>query len=134
MTKRKPPDVSFESWIDAQIRQARERGEFDHLPGEGEPLRDLEEAADPIWWGKKLLRREGLSLLPPALEIRRKVERLRDGLAALASERKVREAVGALNTEIRRLNAHAVGGPPTTQAPLDPEELVAAWRASREGR
>jgi DnaJ family protein C protein 28 len=29
---------SWESWIDEQIRQAQERGEFDGLPGKGKPL------------------------------------------------------------------------------------------------
>jgi DnaJ family protein C protein 28 len=34
----------WESWIDQQIREAQERGEFDDLPGKGKPL-DL--AANP---------------------------------------------------------------------------------------
>jgi hypothetical protein len=133
MPPRKPPDVSFESWIDTQIREARERGDFDELPGRGEPLRNLDEAADPAWWAKQLARREGISLLPPALEIRRRVERLLEGLAGLWSEREVREAVAALNAEIRRLNARSAGGPPTTQAPLDADDVTARWRARREG-
>lgn len=28
----------WESWIDQQIREAQERGEFDNLPGKGKPL------------------------------------------------------------------------------------------------
>lgn len=130
MTKRKPADVSFESWIDAQVREARERGEFDDLPGTGEPLRNLEEASDPSWWAKQWVRREGVSLLPPALEIRRRVERLVEGIVAFPSECALREAISALNAEIRKLNAHAAAGPPTSQAPLDAEALVARWRAS----
>lgn len=35
MTERKPLGVSFESWIDKQIREATERGEFQNLPGAG---------------------------------------------------------------------------------------------------
>jgi DnaJ family protein C protein 28 len=34
--KRGPRD--WESWIDQQIREAQERGEFDNLPGKGKPL------------------------------------------------------------------------------------------------
>jgi hypothetical protein len=134
MPPRKPPDQSFESWIDAQIRDAAERGAFDDLPGKGAPLRDLDEASDPTWWAKQLLRREKLSLLPPALEVRRKVERLREGLADLPTEARVREVVGALNAEIRRLNRGASSGPPTRQAPLDPDAIVADWRALRAER
>lgn len=29
---------NWESWIDQQIREAQERGAFDHLPGRGRPL------------------------------------------------------------------------------------------------
>jgi hypothetical protein len=38
MTERKPPGMSFESWVDKQIREATERGEFDGLPGAGKPI------------------------------------------------------------------------------------------------
>jgi hypothetical protein len=129
---RKPPDVSFDSWIDSQIKAAEARGEFDDLPGKGKPLSGLEDARDPLWWAKQLVRREGLSLLPPALEIQRQVERFREGLAKLPSEARVREAAALLNAEIRKLNRLASAGPPTQQAVLDPEDLVARWRELRE--
>jgi hypothetical protein len=129
---RKPPDVSFESWIDAQIRAAEERGEFADLPGKGKPLTHLDDAEDPLWWAKQLLRREGLSVLPPALAIQRKVERFREGLTTLPGEAQVREAVAALNAEIRKLNRLASAGPPTQQALLDPEDVVARWRELRK--
>lgn len=34
----KPKGVDWESWIDEQVRQAQERGEFDNLPGRGQRL------------------------------------------------------------------------------------------------
>ena len=37
MTERKD-SRDWESWIDQQIREAQERGEFDDLPGKGSPL------------------------------------------------------------------------------------------------
>jgi DnaJ family protein C protein 28 len=37
MTQRKSPG-DWESWIDEQIREAEQRGEFDNLPGKGKPL------------------------------------------------------------------------------------------------
>lgn len=40
MTERKPTGVSFESWIDKQVREAEMRGEFKDLPGAGKPLPD----------------------------------------------------------------------------------------------
>jgi len=61
MTERKPPGVSFESWIDRQIREAMERGEFDNLPGAGKPIPDLDKATDELWWIRQKMRSEGLS-------------------------------------------------------------------------
>ncbi|HEX5502961.1 MAG TPA: DUF1992 domain-containing protein, partial [Thermomicrobiales bacterium] len=36
--RRRIPFGQFESWIDRQIRQAQERGDFDNLAGTGRPL------------------------------------------------------------------------------------------------
>ena len=38
MTRRKPPGLSYRSWVDEQIRDAERRGAFDNLPGKGKPL------------------------------------------------------------------------------------------------
>lgn len=132
MTQRKPPQLSFETWIDHQIRDAEQRGLFEQLPGAGKPQANLAEAEDPMWWAKQLLRREDVSILPPAIEVRVRAHKLREVLADFPSERALREAAEALNADIRRVNRMASEGPPTSQAPLDVEELVAAWRAARD--
>src|SRR4051794_41634784 len=75
MTERKPYGTSWESWIDSQIRVAQEQGAFDNLPGAGKPLPDHGQAFDPMWWVKQLVKREQLSLMPPSLELLRKVEK-----------------------------------------------------------
>src|SRR2546422_903351 len=60
MTERKPPGMGFESWIDKQIREAMERGEFDNLPGHGKPIPGLDRPDDDWWWiGPKLRRGDG---------------------------------------------------------------------------
>lgn len=132
MTQRKPPQLSFETWIDHQIREAEQRGLFEQLPGAGKPQANLAEAEDPLWWAKQLLRREDVSILPPAIEVRVRAHKLRELLVDFPSERALREAAETLNAEIRRVNRMASEGPPTSQAPLDIEALVAAWRAARE--
>jgi hypothetical protein len=132
MTQRKPAGVKFESFVEAQIRRAREEGQFDDLPGKGKPLEDLRDAYDPLWWAKKLVQREGVSLLPPALEIRKTVETEMKRILTLQSEDRARAAVEALNEKIRKVNRSNVSGPPTTQAVLDTDDIVARWRAHRE--
>ena len=132
MTQRKPKQMSWESWIDQQIGQARREGQFEDLEGAGKPFEDLGSVRDPLWWAKALVRREGLDLVPPAFEVRRKVEKLREMMPDYRREQDMRAAIEALNEEIRRLNKYATKGPPTTQAPLDVEAELERWRAVRE--
>ncbi len=37
-TQRKPDDQSWEDWVEEKIREAREKGLFDNLAGQGKPL------------------------------------------------------------------------------------------------
>jgi hypothetical protein len=131
MTERKPPGASWESWIEAQIRVAQEAGAFDNLPGAGKPLPNIGQEYDPLWWVKQLAEREQLSLLPPSLELLRKVEKELAAIEKLPDEATVRRRVAALNVEIARLNATVVEGPPTRLGKLDVDQVVAKWRRSR---
>jgi len=131
MTERKPPGTSWETWIDAQIRVAREQGHFDNLPGAGKPLPNLGQEYDPDWWVKQLVRREQISILPPSLELLRKVETELAAIEKLSDEATVRRRVAALNVEIAKVNATALEGPPTRLGTLDVDQVVARWRRIR---
>lgn len=135
MTERKPPGVPFESWADHRIREAQRRGEFDRLPGRGEPLpADLESPYDELWWLRRKLAREGVTVLPPASALRKEAE---DTLAAALdapSERTVRALVEAVNVKIRAMMFRPPPGPPLGMKPFDVEAVVRQWRAGRERR
>ncbi len=128
MSEKKPPGRSWTSWIEEQIQQSQRDGEFDRLEGAGQPIPGLEAPYDPLWWVKKLLEREKLSVLPPALEIRARVDRMLESVWTLASEAHVRERVAAINAEISRANRITAEGPPTTLSPLDVEDVLTRWR------
>src|SRR5262245_22235738 len=128
MSDRKPPGRSWKSWIEEQIQQAQRDGEFDRLEGAGKPIPGLDAPYDPLWSVKKLIEREKLSVLPQALEIRARVDRMLESVWALASEAHVRERVAAINTEIARANRTTADGPPTTLGPLDVDDVLARWR------
>lgn len=130
MTERKPHGMSWESWIDRQIRDGMERGEFDDLPGHGKPLPGAGQHQDELWWVREKLRREEISYLPPTLALRKEVEDARERIAAATDEREVRGIVAAINERIRDVNAHVTTGPPTTLMPLDVDETVERWRAA----
>jgi hypothetical protein len=131
MTKRKPPGTSLESWIDEQVRVAREEGAFDNLPGAGKPLPNLDQNYDILSWVRQLVQREQLSILPPSLELLRKVEKELAAIERLDDEATVRRRVAALNVEIAKLNATVMEGPPTRLSTLGIDKFVARWRQVR---
>ncbi|MEV0199535.1 DUF1992 domain-containing protein [Nonomuraea sp. NPDC050691] len=132
MSDRKPFGVNFESWIDRQIREAEERGEFDDLPGKGKPLPDLDKPYDEMWWIKQKLRSEGLSMpLPPTLALRKDAEEALAEARAARSEREVRQVVEEINARIREAIRTGLSGPPLNLLPYDVDAIVAEWRASR---
>jgi hypothetical protein len=80
---------------------------------------------------KQLLKREQISVLPPALELLRKVERELAAIEKLPDEATVRRRVDALNVEIAKVNATVMEGPPTRLGTLDVDQVVARWRRTR---
>jgi Domain of unknown function (DUF1992) len=131
VTERKPPGVRFETWIDRQIREATERGEFDDLPGSGKPLRDIDRSYDELWWVKEKLRRENVSFLPPSLTLRKEAEDALDAVAMARSEREVRRIVAAVNDKIRAAIRVPPPGPPLDLMPFDEDAVVREWQRRR---
>jgi hypothetical protein len=132
VTERKPAKMPIGDWVDRQIRDAEERGEFDDLPGRGKPL--PRRTGDVMEWVAEKLRAENTdtkALLPPSLVLRKELEDLPERLAAVRSEAKVREIVNDLNTRIKREILVPSGGPPLLARPVDVEDAVARWRERR---
>jgi hypothetical protein len=130
MTERKPPGMSFTSWIDQQISEAQQRGAFDNLPGAGKPLPRRREADDGQAWLREYLRREGVStdeLLPTPLKLRKEIERLTEAAAGLSSEQEVRDVAGELNRRIAAWRRIPMG-PPIFVPLVNTEDMVTRWR------
>ena len=122
-----------ESWIDRQIREARERGAFDNLPGEGKPLQGLNGRHDPDWWVKRKIAAEGLEdVLPTAKSLRQEAKQLSSTLDHERNESDVREIVIDLNNRIRQAKLRKVDGPVVAVLQtFDVEAVVAEWRKRR---
>jgi DnaJ homologue, subfamily C, member 28, conserved domain len=137
--RRKPPQMSFTSWIDQQVADAEHRGVFDDLPGAGKPLNLRPGAPDGDYgqaWLRDYARREGVpaeEMLPAPLRLRREIERLAETAGEFRSEQEVREAAADLNRRIVEWRRIPVG-PPVHVRLVNAEDLVARWRAARSER
>jgi DnaJ homologue, subfamily C, member 28, conserved domain len=131
MTARKPPGVSWESWIDKQIREAEERGEFENLPGAGQPIPNLDKPFDELWWVKNKLHREGLSYMPPSVALRKEAHDALEAISRARSEADVRRLIADINEKIREANRKGIRGPSLMLMPFDVERVVKQWHEQR---
>ena len=132
MTARKPPGMPVEDWVERQIRTAQERGDFDNLPGAGKPI--PKRPGGTLEWVAQKLREENVdttALLPPSLALAKERAELPERLAGERSEAAVREIVADFNARIVKAVREPQAGPPLRVGPVNVEEAVEAWRASR---
>ncbi|MGC4110198.1 MAG: DUF1992 domain-containing protein [Nocardioides sp.] len=122
-------------WVDLQIKQAMERGDFDNLPGAGKPIKNLGTQHDPDWWIKQLIEREKISgVLPPALQLRKDDAELDARLDRHTAEAEVRRILEEFNQRVMKARYTPVDGPPLVTMPRDVEAEVDAWRERRIAR
>jgi hypothetical protein len=135
MTERKPPGMSFETWVDHQISRGLERGDFAEPEGAGKPLPRRSAADDSYEWVIQKARREGVdtaAMLPPGLALRRERDGLPARVAHLASEAEVRALAEDYNARVETFWRQPQ---PSRWSPLpglaDVEALVEGWRLAR---
>lgn len=118
--------AGYETWFEKLIREASEAGEFDDLPGTGQPIADLDRPYDPEWWAKKWMQREAVAEAArnTAAIVRRQVPRILAG----ADEGTMRRRLRDLNLSIDRVNQRLPG---PDRLPLLDVEAMIRDRASR---
>ena len=122
-------------WVDLQVRQAMERGDFDDLPGAGKPIRGLGGTHDPQWWVKGLIEREKITGVgPAALLVRKEDAELDARLDRETTAEGVRRVVEDFNGRVVSARRQLQGGPPVITPTRDLDAEVAAWRERRAAR
>ncbi|MFI6263551.1 DUF1992 domain-containing protein [Micromonospora sp. NPDC051006] len=124
----------WEATVEAQIRSAQERGEFDNLPGAGKPIPGRNQPYDESWWIKSFMEREKLPselLLPTPLQLRRKIERVPHDVRDLPTEQAVRAFCAVLNAEVMAW-LRMPTGPKVVVRPVNVDEVVRRWRDERQ--
>lgn len=125
--------VAIALLADFQVRKAIARGDFDDLPGSGEPI-DLPDHHDPEWWIRSLVQREHIALLPPSIQLRKDDAALDECLDQLADEKAVRREIDDFNQRVIRARYEPPAGPPLITMPRDPDATVGAWAERRAAR
>jgi len=94
----------FQKIAEQRIRQAMEDGEFDNLPGKGQPLQleDDSHIPEDIRIPYKILK--NANCLPPELELKKEILRLEDMLANMPDEKEKYLQMKRLNLLVMRLN------------------------------
>ncbi|MEV2237528.1 DUF1992 domain-containing protein [Micromonospora sp. NPDC049891] len=126
-------DLRWEASVEAQIRSAQERGEFDNLPGAGRPIAGRGLPYDESWWIRSFLEREQVPtdlLLPTPLLLRRRIEQLPDEVRDLPTEEAVRAVVAELNAEVLAWLRNP-SGPRIAVRPADADAVVQRWQDER---
>ncbi len=135
MSQRKPPGVSFETWVERQITEAQERGELAAPAGSGRPLVNLDREETAYDWALAKARREGVdtgAMLPPGLRLRRERDDLPARAARLATEADVRALAEDYNARVEAFwRRPAESRWAAVPGLADVEALVAGWQRDR---
>lgn len=81
--------MSFEKIVETLIKEAKERGEFDDLPGEGNPI-DLSEyfaTLEDVRVAQAMLKNAGM--VPMEIELLQEIAALKETLAATRDENEI---------------------------------------------
>ena len=116
----------FETIADRRIREAKQAGLFDDLPGAGKPIADIDRTRQPGWWALRLVRHERSTL--KSEDLKRELALAMPSLWRLDSAEAVRLRVDELNKLIDEYNKVTTLERRQT---LDPTIVVDRWRVVR---
>ena len=94
----------FEKIVEKRIKLAQDNGEFDNLPGQGEPLRieDDRNIPEDLRLAYKILKNAGC--LPPELELKKEIRKMEDMLQHIPDEEEKYRQIKKINHKIMKLN------------------------------
>ena len=90
--------------VERKIKKAQENGEFDNLPGQGEPLdlKDESHIPEDLRLAHKILK--NADCLPPELEEKKEIRQMEDMLKDIPDEKEKYRLIKKINYKIMKLN------------------------------
>ncbi len=94
----------YQRIIEQRIKEAVERGEFEDLPGQGEPLNLIDDSNVPedLRLAYKILK--NADCLPPELEAKKEIRQMEDLLDNIPDEKEKYKLIKKINYQIMKLN------------------------------
>ena len=94
----------YQKIVEKKIQEAEKKGEFDNLPGKGQPLvlDDDKGVPEDLRLAYKILKNS--DCLPPELELKREIIQMEDMLANIPDEKEKYQHIKKINLKIMHLN------------------------------
>ena len=94
----------FQKIIERRIQEAQNRGEFNDLPGRGEPLQMEDDSGIPedLRLAYKILK--NADCLPPELQLKKEIRQMEDLLDGIPDEKEKYRQIKKINYKIMQLN------------------------------
>ena len=104
--------LGFQKIIEKRIKEAQMRGEFDDLPGSGEPLNieDDSHVPEDLRLAYKILK--NADCLPPELALKKEIRQMEDMLEKIPDEKEKYRQIKRINYKILQLNMMGRGSSP----------------------
>ena len=95
---------AFQKVVEKRIKDAQKRGEFDDLPGTGDPLKieDDSQIPEDLRLAYKILK--NADCLPPELELKKEVRKMEEMLENIPDEKEKYRQIKRINYKIMQLN------------------------------
>ena len=114
----------FQKIIEKKIKEAQGRGEFDDLPGSGEPLKieDDSHVPEDLRLSYKILK--NANCLPPELQLKKEIRQMEDMLEKIQDEKEMYRQLKRINYKITKLNILGKGSPLLEETEIYYKKLV----------
>ena len=115
---------AFQKIVEKRIREAQQNGEFDNLPGRGEPmtLEDDSHIPEELRLTYKILK--NANCLPPELQLRKEIRQMEDMLDRIPDEKEKYRQMRKINYKIMQLNMMGKNSPLLAEREIYYEKLV----------
>lgn len=95
---------AFQKIVEKRIQEAQGKGDFENLPGSGQPIRleDDSHIPEELRLAYKILKNAGC--IPPELQLQKDIRQMEDMLEGIPDEKQKYRQIKKINYQIMKLN------------------------------